>query len=355
LAALAFSSAGAQAAEAAPSASKKEDSARNFYLVLEDLLSDFEQDLKSGQVQGLRDMAIRSVTVNELVPPSFKNHLELVLSERLMKTSKVRMLQCFECRSKKTVVSGDKMVVSGPETNAQELSRIARKVGIQNFMDAVFSYQPTGMVLSLSIHDADSGAMAWSSSYNSETSKTAAYRRGVAKPENEGVRNASEYLPVVQYRAILGYGMQRNIAKSTGTLSAGLRMMERYDNRKKEVGFELTYARNASSIVGALTDTDSDLYAGVNLTLLFLHAWNLIGEEENLNHARGGVVVGLGGTYASGFLGGLVRAGYEWRLAKHWAVGLNLGYRPSATKFVGTQSSGTVSGVDYGLGISALF
>lgn len=328
---------------------------RNFYSVLEDLLGDFEYDLKNGQVGGLRDLAIRSIVVNESVPASFKNHLDLVLSERLMKAAKIRILQCLQCKSRKTVVSGEKMVVSGPENNPQELARIARQSGIQSFMDVVFSYQPTGMVLSLSIVDAESGAMSWSGSYNSETSRTASFRRGIVAPQVDGVRSASEYLPVVQYRLMVGYWQQQNVATTTGTLGLGLRMMERYDNRRKEVGFELDYFRNSSSIVGASTTTATDLYAGMNVTLLFMHAWNLIGEEENLNRARGGVALGIGGTYASGFLGGLVRGAYEWRLARHWAVSANLGYRPSATKFVGSSAAGTVSGAEYGLGVSALF
>ena len=90
------------------------------------------------------------------------------------------------------------------------------------------------------------------------------------------------------------------------------------------------------------------------MTLLFVHSWNLITAEENYNFVRGNIFAGLGGTYASGFLGGLIRGGYEWRLAKHWAVSGVLGYRPKATTLVGgTQTS--VSGMEIGVGIHALF
>ena len=81
---------------------------------------------------------------------------------------------------------------------------------------------------------------------------------------------------------------------------------------------------------------------------------------------RGSIFAGIGGTFASGsnpsgsqtatVLGGLVRAGYEWRLAKHWAVSANLGYRPSATPFLSTGVATTpLSGVEFGVGISGLF
>lgn len=335
----------------------KEEATRNFYSVLEDLVSDFEYDLKNGQVSGLRDLSIRNVALNELVPGSFKSHLELVLTERLLKSAKVRMIQCLACRSRKTVLNGEQMMITTPETNPAEMSRIARQAGIQNFMDVAFSYQPNGMVLSLYVTEADTGSVVWSRSYNSETSRSAAYRRGVDQSQVEGdrMRSASEYVPVVQYRGVLYYGYQSNLTGYTGTLGFGFRMMERYDNRKKEVGFEVDYFRNSSSLVGASTSSTTDLYGGLNLTLLFMHAWNLIGEEENFNRARGSFLAGVGGTYASGFLGGLLRAGYEWRLAKHWAVSTSLGYRPSATKFIGTSAAGTVAGVEAALGVSALF
>ncbi len=342
-------------AEDAKAKDSQKDSMRGFYTVLEDLVSDFEYDLKNGQVSGLRDLSIRNLAVNELVPASFKSHLELVLTERLLKTAKVRMIQCLPCRARKTVLSGEQMVISGPETNPNEMARIARQAGIQNFMDVAFSYQPTGMVLSLYVTEADTGSVVWSRSYNSETSRTSAYRRGVDQSQIDGIRSASEYVPVVQYRAILYYGYQSNLTGYTSTLGLGFKMMERYDNRKKEVGFEVDYFRNSSSLVGATADSTTDLYGGLNLTLLFQHAWNLIGEEENYNRARGSILAGVGGTYASGFLGALIRGGYEWRLAKHWAVTTTLGFRPSATKFIGTTEAGTVSGIEAAFGVSALF
>jgi hypothetical protein len=155
------------------------------------------------------------------------------------------------------------------------------------------------------------------------------------------------------------YLYEKNVSGYTGCVGFGFRMMERYDNRKKEVGFETNYLKDASSLVGnsasSTSTTTKNLYSGFNLTLLFMHSWNLIGAEENFNQVRGNIFVGLGGTYASGFLGGLLRTGYEWRLGKHWAVSGNLGYRPSATAFLQDTAVGKVSGVEFGIGINALF
>jgi hypothetical protein len=328
---------------------------RNFYEVLEDLLGDFEFDIKNGQIAGLKDVSLRNIALSENIPPSFKSHLELVITEKILKNSRTKVIQCLPCRAKRTMLNGDQVVITSPETNPAELSRIAKLSGIEHFVDATFTYQPTGMVLSMFITHAESGAIVWSRSYNSETSRASAYRRGVDFSQVDDARRMTEYQPMVQYRLTSYYLFEKNVTGTTGCLGLGLRMVERYDNRHKEVGFELDYLKDASSLVNSTASSTDNLYNGINLTLLFMHSWNLIGNEENYNLVRGNVFVGIGGTYTSGFLGGLIRTGYEWRLAKHWAVSTVLGYRPKSTAFLGTSAGQAVSGPEFGLGINYLF
>lgn len=332
---------------------------RNFYEVLEDLLADFEFDLKNGNVNGLKDLAIRNIATSENIPPSFKSHLELLVTERILKeTRAARMIQCLPCRSRKTTLDGDQVIITSPDTNPVELARIAKLSGIAHFMDVAFAYQPSGMVLSMTITEPEGGSIVWSRSYNSETSRASAFRRGVDYSQIEAARTANEYAPTVQYRGTVYYLFEPNVGGTTGVLGFAFRMVERYDNRKKEVGFELNYLKDASSLVGsadaAATET-ANLYGGLNVTLLFIHAWNLIGQEENFNRARGSFFTGIGGTYASGFLGGLIRTGYEWRLGKHTAVNAVIGYRPSATAFLNNSAAGAVGGLEFGLGVNLLF
>src|SRR5437868_4070440 len=89
-----------------------EVSERNFYDVLEDVMADFEYDLKNGNVTGLKDLAIRNLATSENVPASFKSHLELLVTERVLRTTKTRVLQCLPCRSKRTTLSGDQVVIT---------------------------------------------------------------------------------------------------------------------------------------------------------------------------------------------------------------------------------------------------
>jgi hypothetical protein len=328
--------------------------ARNFYSVLDEVLADFEYDLKTGQVSGLKDLTIRNIATSENVPSSFKPHLELLITERIMKTTKTRVVHCIACRSKKTQLDGKSMVISSPDSNSAEMQRIAKMNGIQNYMDVAFAYQPSGMILSFQISDAETGTTVWTHSYNSENTRASAQRRGVDFQEAGEAKYKMEYMPTVQVKPTLYTVMAPKAGSGYSTaLGFGVRMMERYDNRQKEVGFEMNYYYDISKLIG-ITQPDTNVWAKFNLTMLFTHAWGLFGEEENFNITRGVIHAGIGGTYASGFLGGLIRGGYEWRFAKHWTLTSFVGYRPQATALVsGTQYK--LTGIEGGLGVGYLF
>lgn len=330
--------------------------ARNFYQVLDEILSDFDYDLKTGQVIGLKDLSIRNIATSENVPASFKSHLELIISERILKNTKTRIVHCVSCRSKKAKLSGDSMVVSSSDNNPAEQTRMAKLNGIQNFMDVAFAYQPNGMILSLQISDSDTGTMLWSRSYNSENTRAAAQKQGVDYKDLDQASTKMEYQPTVQMRPTLYVGMLPKASGYVTALGFGFRMMERYDNRKKEVGFEMIYNYDVNSLTGntAATIDKSNVYNGVNITLLFTHAWSLFGEVENYNQPRGTIFGQIGGTYASGFLGAVIRGGYEWRFAKHWVLPVFLGYRPSGTVVIPTGNQ-TISGIEGGIGVGYLF
>ena len=330
----------------------------NFYQVLDEVLSDFEYDLKSGQVMGLKDLAIRNVVMSENIPASFKAHLELLVTERILKTTKTRLVHCIACRSRKASLEDGKMVISSGEANSAELQRIAKMSGIQNFMDIAYAYQPTGMLLSLQISDVETGATLWARSYNSETTRASAQRRGVDYQELDEAKTRMEYQPTIQVKPTLYTVMAPKANSGYATaLGFGARMTERYDNRQKEVGFEMNYYADVGALTGqpgAKTDKNN-IYTGFNLSLLFVHVWSLFGNEENYNKARGLIYCGIGGTYASGLLGGLLRVGYEWRLARHWSVTTFLGSRPKSTLVISGSQTAPLSGVEGGVGVGFIF
>jgi hypothetical protein len=335
----------------------KDSQERNFYEVLNDVIEDFAYDIKNGNITGLKEISIRNIATSENIPPSFKNHLELLMTEQILKNSKTHMIQCLPCKSRKTSINGDQVVITSTDSNPAELARIAKMSGIEHFMDIAFQYEPSGIMISMFITEPESGNILWSRSYNSETSRAAAFRKGIDYDQIDEARKSTEYAPLIQSRLILYYLFEPDLPSQSGCLSLGYRMVERYDNRKKEVGFEADYLVSSSTIINSVGASSQGIYNafGLNLTLLFMHTWNFIGEEENYNKIRTNISAGIGGTYSSGFLGGLVRLGYEWRMAKHFGVSAILGYRPPGSAFIAGTATGSVSGLEYGLGVNVLF
>jgi len=225
--------------------------ARNFYGVLDEVLADFEYDLKSGQVMGMKDLSIRNIVTSENIPASFKPHLELLITEKIMKNTKTRVVHCIACRSKKTQLDGKTMTITSAETNAAELQRIAKMNGIHNFMDVAYAYQPSGMILSFQISDAETGTMVWTHSYNSENTRASAIRRGVDYQQADEAKFKMEYMPSVQVKPTIYTLMAPKAGGGSSTaLGLGIRTMERYDNRQKEVGFEMNYYYDISKLIG---------------------------------------------------------------------------------------------------------
>ena len=179
----------------------------------------------------------------------------------------------------------------------------------------------------------------------------AAFRRGVDYNQIDESKEI-RCTPAIQHRLILYYLEPNTPPPQAVSLSdiewSNVTTIE----KKKEVGFEANYMMDASTIVNGAGAATENLYKafGLNLTLVFLHTWNLFGEEENYNKVRGSIFVGLGGTYASGFLGGLVRTGYEWRLGRHYSASFILGYRRTAGAFISETHPGAREVSQYGLG-----
>jgi hypothetical protein len=351
-----FLSAALAIAAFAPQARAAPAGQRDFYSALDDTLGDFEYDLKNAKVKGSDSLSIREIAANERVPRSFAPHIEYLLTERMLRATKNKVIQCVGCGARKmSLVEGNKITITSAKTDVKELARVAKQQGIKHFLDVAFTYQPGGLVMSLTITEPDGSAVVWSRTYNSETSRAALLRRGYDTEQLDATtRKATEYPATLQYRARVDYLIEPDIDGLKGCLGFSFRMVERYDNRKKELGFEVQYLRGAATLLHS-SETDTSLYSGVNATLVLLHVWNLIGGYEDYNLPRASVYGGLGGTFTSGFLGGLFRVGGEYRLGSRSAVTAQVGYRPASTSFIPIGDGQSVSGIELGAGISFLF
>jgi TolB-like protein len=327
---------------------------RDFYATLDDTLGDFEFDLKHEAVTGIDNVSVRNIAVSENVPRSFTAHLEDLIVERILRGTKTKVIRCEGCHVRRTAMKNGTISVLSAQGNQKQNAKVARTRGIKHFLDAAFTYQPSGLVMSIEITEAESAVALWSRTYNSETSRTAMLRRGIDMDQlDPSTRKAIEYPAVLQYRLRVDYLFEPDITGPTGCVGFAFQMMERYDNRKKELGFELEYLYSSEKLLGR--STTATVYGPVNLTLLLIHAFNFIASQEDYNQARASFNAGIGGTFATGYLGALIRVGFEWREGKRFATGAILGYRPSSTAFLPIGTGASVEGIEIGMGISYLF
>ena len=66
---------------------------RQFHEVLNDLLSEFAYDVKQGQINGLKNVAIRRVDISDTLPRTYEQYVELLVTERVRENSKVKLIQ----------------------------------------------------------------------------------------------------------------------------------------------------------------------------------------------------------------------------------------------------------------------
>ena len=147
------------------------------------------------------------------------------------------------------------------------------------------------------------------------------------------------------------YSLDQNYSGLTSTLGPSVRWMDQYDELTKEVGLEAALQLDFSpfSAVDPNNTELTNLYKAPVFTTLFVHSWHL--STDSQGNSRSSVSGAIGGSFGTGYLGGLVRASHEWRFASHFALSTHLGFRPSST----TASGVTLSGVNFGLTVHYVF
>ena len=262
---------------------------RLFHEVLDELLNEFAYDVKSGQISGLKNLSIRKVSVSETLPRTYENYVELLVAERIRENSKVRMISCLPCKTKNTRIVDDKLLISSPTTNTDDMNRAANQLGIENFMDVVLVYHSTHMVLALQIFESSNKEMVWTRTYNSETLKTRFQKLAVDYSQIEAARTGDEYKP--DFRYLIGFG-----GGSVPNVEA--------DARGKSV--VTLHVR------------------GNSLGLFALYAHNFLGTLESYNDVRYGVNVALGLHLASGYMAPTLRTGLDTYLGRRFSVNTSL-------------------------------
>lgn len=314
---------------------------RLFHEVLDELLNEFAYDVKSGQISGLKNLSIRKVSVSETLPRTYENYVELLVAERIRENSKIRMISCLPCKTKNTRIVDDKLLISSPTTNTDDMNRAANQLGIENFMDVVLVYHTTHMVLALQIFESNNKEMVWTRTYNSETLKTRFQKLAVDYSQIEAARTGDEYKPDFRYLIGFGGGSIPNVesdAREKSVLTLHVRGTEKFDNRRNEFGLLLTLNMAASALLSdypsegpeptATTSTEPTERKATPFTnslgLFALYAHNFLGTLESYNDVRYGVNVALGLHLASGYMAPTLRTGLDTYLGRRFSVNTSL-------------------------------
>ncbi|MCX6129332.1 MAG: hypothetical protein NTX25_09760 [Proteobacteria bacterium] len=316
---------------------------RLFHEVLNDLLTEFAYDVKGGQINGLKNISIRKISVSESLPRSYESYVELLIAERIRENSKIRLITCLPCKTKNTRIIDDRILITSPTTNADDMNRAATQLGIENFMDVVLVYHTTHMVLATQIFDTASKETVWTRTYNSETVKTRFQSLAIDAKQVEQIRGEEEYKPEFRYMIGFGAGSIPNVKKptrETSVLGLHIRGTEKFDNRRSEFGLLLNlniatssflsaYPTEGTATSPAATETESTttreakpFTSSVGLFAIFAH--NFLGSIESYNELRFGLNAGLGLHLAPGYLAPGLRLGADTYLGRRFSVGFSL-------------------------------
>lgn len=324
---------------------------RLFHDVLEELLSEFAYDVKSGQLSGIKNLSIRKVSVSESLPRSYNSYIELLVSEKIKSNSKIKLISCLPCKTKNTRIVDDKLMITSPTTNAEDMNRAATQLGIENFMDVVLVYHTTHMVIAFQVFDTNSKELAWTKTYNSETIRSRYQKLAVDFSQIEKGRTSDEYVPEFRYLIGFGGGSVPNVkknARETSVLSFHLRGTEKFDNRKNEFGLLATLNISTSALLqeypseGGSAEGEAESDSGATSSqaeptpfrqsfgLFALYAHNFLGSLESYNEMRQGVNAALGLHLASGYIAPVIRVGWDVFLGRRFSINTSLNYVSTA-------------------------
>ncbi|MBF0441146.1 MAG: hypothetical protein HQK54_04515 [Oligoflexales bacterium] len=320
---------------------------RQFHEVLDELLSEFSYDVKKGQVNGLKNLSVRKVIVDNTLPVSYKSYLEMLVTERIRENSRIRLITCLPCKTKTSRIVDGKFLITSPQTNMAEATRAAEQLGIENFMDVVLIYHTTHMVLAFNIFNTETKEAVWARTYNSETTKSRYQKLAVDFNQIEKSKNSSEYVPEYRFMGGMGVATVPNVggtSEDKSFLALQFRGMEKFNNRKNEFGLLLSYWQNTKTLTSSYpTENGSSGTASATTTatssttdtsepvpkpftsaigLYAVFAYNFLGALESYNEIRTGLNLGVGLFLATGYLATSGRLGLDTFLGKKFTISL---------------------------------
>ena len=304
-------------------------SEENFSLVLRELLEAFSKDLRKKQVDGLKNVSIRKVSVNSTIPKSYEEYLEFLVAEQIRENANVRIISCISCKSKNTKIIENQLYISTPSADVANIKRTADELGIEYFVDVMLLYQKSHMILGFQIFNTSTQELVWSRVYNSETlhSRFQAMAVDYKQIVHKDMEDSDEYIPTFRIAFGAGAGSYRDPSTSSaneGMMSLQLRGTEKFNNRLNEFGLLLT--GNVS--IPTIMQGDSENVSTENgvdklkytVGLFAIYAHNFLKPVEFYDRIRWGINIALGGHFSNNYLAPAIRTGIDVFFGKSFFI-----------------------------------
>lgn len=289
-----------------------------FENTLNDLLSVLKSDLTDKNLPIRDSIVFRDVVVSSNIPNSFKPHLVAKVSQSFLNSNYI--------------------VLNKLDKNKFPYTR---------YVDLNLYLDQFKCVLSLSIVDPETKTLFQQINYDSKN-----YSAGTNSFKLSKDTHSSLLEKWMQYPQSFLIGFRTSILSLPDikdrflTPEFSLRGIERFSNRKAEVGFDISTIISSTSKTSAY----SDFYIQ---SLIFL-GFSSIQNYENYDNPRLITSFGFGAYTSKSILGLLGKLNLEVRLGKSYSIFSSIGYRPkSSDRF--SKNGNSIRGVDYSLGVGFHF
>jgi len=344
---------------------------RRFHDVLDELLAEFGHDVKTGQMNDLKNLAVRRVSVSEALPQTYRKYVAFLITERIQANSTLKIIACIPCQTRVSKLVGGNIMIVSPATNLSLLKSSSETLGIENFLDIILIYHTTHMVMGVQVSNTKTNETVWTRTYNSETIKSRYQKLAIDYSQVAKSRVTDEYQP--DYRFLIGVGGARipNVGGTeadSGMIDLQFRGTERFNRRRMEFGLLMTVHLTFTSFLTAYPleqgtgtepkknpDSDELLPAKPQpyqyaMSFYGIYAQNFLGSVESYDSIRHGLHAGLGGFLTLGYIAPLLRVGWDIFFGRRFTLSF-AGIYLAPSKILVEE---TFLDTDGGLGIEAI-
>jgi hypothetical protein len=349
---------------------------KSFNEVLQDLVNEFSFDLRAKALNSLRTVAVRRVALGEGIPRTYESFVETQVSDSFRKHSGTKVLQCTNCRVRRTVVENGRLVMTTPINNPQELDAIASQLGIDAWVDVTLIYQETSMVLSFHVFDSKSKELLWTKLYNTDN----IYKKKMEQAETAGKQQSDaaaaaaaaerEKMSKYSMTSTLGWQLVPNVKRGANMIAFNFRFSERFNYGVDEVGTRLSgfvapsvlisdypeISGDPASVAQVIDGTNKEVILpftrGYGLFAIYGHL--LKGDVMQTDTPVWGMEFGAGTIFSKGYACFAFRAGNTLRLGQRFLLDAGVAYSLPTTisirnKYKYTTPGGIGADVAFGL------